>query len=105
MPEEINRVLTDQLSDWLFITEREAQDNLLREGIAANRIHFVGNVMIDTLVRHRARAVTAAATIASAEDPSLFLDATKGYGVLTLHRPSNVDETVVLKRLLVKLER
>ena len=105
MPEEINRVLTDQLSDWLFTTEREAQDNLLREGIAANRIHFVGNVMIDTLVSHRARAVPAAATIASAADPSLFLDAPNGYGVLTLHRPSNVDDPAVLKRLLVYLER
>ena len=105
MPEEINRVLTDQLSDWLFITERDAQDNLLREGIAAHRIHFVGNVMIDTLVSHRARAVPAAVTIASAPNPSLFLDAPNGYGVLTLHRPSNVDDPAVLKRLLAYLER
>src|SRR3569623_1356491 len=62
MPEEINRVLTDQLSDWLFITEREARDNLLREGIAGERIHFVGNVMIDTLLGHRTRAVPAGAS-------------------------------------------
>src|SRR5207253_8302387 len=51
MPEEINRIVTDQLSDLLFTTERGAHDNLVREGIASSRIHFVGNVMIDTL-RH-----------------------------------------------------
>ena len=101
MPEEINRVLTDQLSDWLFTTEREAYDNLLREGIAADKIHFVGNVMIDTLLNHRSRAVPAAQTLAAAPDPRLFLDAPAGYGVLTLHRPSNVDDVAVLKRLLL----
>src|SRR3569833_1274709 len=105
MPEEINRVLTDQLSDWLFITEREARDNLLREGIAANRIHFVGNVMLATLLGHRTRAVPAAATLAAAADPRIFLAAPNGYGVLTLHRPSNVDDPAVLKSLLVYLER
>ena len=52
MPEEVNRILTDQLSDLLFITEREAEQNLLREGIAGNKIHFVGNVMIDTLLHN-----------------------------------------------------
>lgn len=105
MPEEINRVLTDQLSDWLFTTEREAEANLLREGIAADKIHFVGNVMIDTLLDHRARAVPAAATLAAAADPRLFLDAPAGYGVVTLHRPSNVDDPAVLERLLRCLEK
>lgn len=105
MPEEINRVLTDQLSDWLFITEREARDNLLREGIAADKIHFVGNVMIDTLLDHRARAVPAAVTLAAATDPHVFLASPAGYGVLTLHRPSNVDDPAVLTRLLRCVER
>ena len=105
MPEEINRVLTDQLSDWLFITEREARDNLLREGIAADKIHFVGNVMIDTLLGHRARAVPAAVTLSTATDPHVFLAPPVGYGVLTLHRPSNVDDLAVLTRLLRCVER
>lgn len=105
MPEEINRVLTDQLSDWLFITEREARDNLLREGIADHTIHFVGNVMIDTLLGHRARAVPAAVTLAAVADPRVFLEAPTGFGVLTLHRPSNVDDPAVLARLLRCVER
>src|SRR3569623_2325652 len=88
MPEEINRVLTDQLSDWLFITEREARDNLLREGIAGERIHFVGNVMIDTLLGHRRGPVPAAATLAAAADPRFFLVALAGFGGRTLHRAS-----------------
>src|SRR3569623_2825391 len=105
MPEEINRVLTDQLSDWLFITAREARDNLLREGIAGERIHFVGNVMIATLLGHRTRAVPAAATLAAAADPRIFLAALAGFGELTLHRPSNVDDAVVLTRLLRCMQR
>lgn len=67
MPEEINRVLTDQISDLLFTTEREAEANLQKEGIAAERVHFVGNVMIDTLRMHLERAVPAATTLR--EDP------------------------------------
>lgn len=105
MPEEINRVLTDQLSDWLFITEREARDNLLREGIVDAKIHFVGNVMIDTLLDHRARAVPAALTLAAAIDPCVFLDVPADFGVLTLHRPSNVDDPAVLTRLLRCMQR
>lgn len=106
MPEEVNRVLTDQLSEWLFTTEREARGNLLREGIADDRIHFVGNVMIDTLLGHRARAVPAAETLAAAGvDPGLFLDAPQGFGVLTLHRPSNVDDPAVLQRLLASAQK
>src|ERR1700686_2108112 len=60
MPEEINRVLTDQIADLLFITERSARENLLREGIPESRVHFVGNVMIDTLRCNLKRAVPAA---------------------------------------------
>ena len=100
MPEEINRVLTDQISDLLFTTEPDGESNLLREGVASDRIHFVGNVMIDTLLANRARAVPAGQTLAEipgfAEDPA-------GFGVLTLHRPSNVDDPLVLRRLLETL--
>ena len=99
MPEEINRVLTDQLSELLFITESGARDNLRREGISDERIHFVGNVMIDTLMAQQSRAVPAAQTLAGVGG-SGFLEDERGYGVLTLHRPSNVDDPVVLKRLL-----
>src|SRR5919109_1360788 len=57
MPEELNRVVTDHLSDYLFTTEPTARGNLLQEGIAEDRIHFVGNVMVDTLVKHRRHAI------------------------------------------------
>ncbi len=92
MPEEINRVLTDQISDLLFITETLARDNLQREGIAAERVHFVGNVMIDTLHHNLARAVPAHLTLAPVAYPE--------FAVLTLHRPSNVDDAVILRQLL-----
>jgi UDP-N-acetylglucosamine 2-epimerase (non-hydrolysing) len=105
MPEEVNRVLTDQISEWLFTTERKARDNLLREGIAEHRIHFVGNVMIDTLLGQRPRAIPAVETLAAAPDPDVFLKAPAGFGVLTLHRPSNVDDPQVLRRLLTSLRR
>jgi UDP-N-acetylglucosamine 2-epimerase (non-hydrolysing) len=93
MPEEVNRVLTDAVSDLLFTTERSARDNLLREGIADERIHFVGNVMIDTLERHlpRARELDAPASAGLERD---------GYALLTLHRPSNVDDPAVLGPLV-----
>ncbi|KAI5916646.1 non-hydrolyzing UDP-N-acetylglucosamine 2-epimerase [Thauera sp. 2A1] len=89
MPEEINRVLTDQISDLLYTTERSAHDNLAREGIAAERAVFVGNVMIDSLLASLPKAVPPADLLAGAG-----LDASRiggGYGVVTLHRPSNVD--------------
>lgn len=100
MPEEINRVLTDQLSDLLFTTEREALDNLTREGIDPDRVCFVGNVMIDTLRACLPRAVPPTQTLAAAPDPAVFLNNPNGYGILTLHRPSNVDDPAVLERLL-----
>jgi UDP-N-acetylglucosamine 2-epimerase (non-hydrolysing) len=97
MPEEINRVLTDAISDLLFCTEQSGVDNLRREGIAPEKIHLVGNVMIDTLVRHRERA-----------EQSRVLDELglhdRQYAVLTLHRPSNVDDPVVLAKLLDVIE-
>lgn len=105
MPEEINRVLTDQISDLLFTTEESGRDNLLREGVAGHRIQFVGNVMIDTLRRNLDRAVPVADTIARAGRPDFFSHPRKnaadtGYAILTLHRPSNVDDRDTLKALL-----
>ncbi len=99
MPEEINRVLTDQLSDLLFTTEESGADNLAKEGIGAGRVHFVGNVMIDTLRANLARAIPAPRIAADAGRPDF--KAGKGeYAVLTLHRPSNVDDKAVLQGLL-----
>lgn len=98
MPEEINRVLTDQISDLLFTTEMSARQNLLREGIAESRIHFVGNVMIDTLRENLAHCVPAASTLAAAG--ALEDWAPEGFAALTLHRPSNVDDPGVLRSLL-----
>ncbi len=99
MPEEINRVLTDQLSDLLFTTEESGADNLAKEGIGAERVHFVGNVMIDTLRANLARAIPAPQIAADAGRPDF--KAGKGeYAVLTLHRPSNVDDKAVLQGLL-----
>ena len=95
MPEEVNRVLTDQVSDLLFTTEPDGEANLLREGIAADRIHFVGNVMIDTLLANRERAVPAATTLAATLGPGI-----ERYGLVTMHRPSNVDKADVLSNLL-----
>ncbi len=95
MPEEINRVLTDQISDLLYTTERSALDNLRREGIDADKVHFVGNVMIDTLHHNLPHAVPAAATLAGTG-----VDPAQGYAVLTLHRPANVDHEAALKGLL-----
>mgnify|MGYP003630635190 CR=1 FL=1 len=97
MPEEINRILTDQLSDLLFTTEAGAEENLAREGIARDKVHFVGNVMIDTLLFNLEHAVPAAETIAGAGGG---LPGPEGYGLVTLHRPSNVDDPAVLERLL-----
>ena len=100
MPEEINRVLTDQVADRLYTTERSALDNLLREGISADRVAFVGNVMIDSLVTNRPHARPIADTLAAhGIDPALLAHA-RGHGVVTLHRPSNVDDADTLRSLL-----
>lgn len=104
MPEEINRILTDQLSDRLYTTEAEALGNLVAEGIDAGRVCFAGNVMIDTLRASEAQAVPAAQTLAAAADPAVFTQAAHGYALLTLHRPSNVDDPAVLARLLGVLD-
>ena len=99
MPEEINRVLTDQISALLFTTEQDAAGNLAREGIDPARIQFVGNVMIDTLRYNRPRATRPADLLAGLPDGERLLGET-GYGLLTLHRPSNVDDPEVLRGLL-----
>lgn len=100
MPEEINRVLTDQVADRLYTTERSADTNLLAEGISAQRVCFSGNVMIDSLVSHRPHAPTAAHTLQAHGVDASVLNHPKGYGVVTLHRPSNVDDVASLTHLL-----
>lgn len=100
MPEEINRILTDQISDRLYTTERTAQDNLAREGIPSSRVCFAGNVMIDSVVFGRSSARSAQDTLQACQlDPSVLRHA-HGYGVVTLHRPSNVDDPATLRALL-----
>ena len=93
MPEEINRVLTDAVSDLCFTTEPSANDNLAREGIPPERVHHVGNVMIDTLFAFRERAA------ASAILDTLGV-ALRRFAVLTLHRPVNVDDPTALRQVL-----
>ena len=103
MPEEINRVLTDQIADVLYTTERTAAANLAREGIDADRIVFVGNVMIDSLRANAQQAVDPRETLRRAgEDPARIGNPPR-YGVVTLHRPSNVDSRDALEPLLVLL--
>ncbi len=98
MPEEVNRVLTDRLSDVLFTTEPSALENLLAEGIDRHRIHAVGNVMIDTLDRFypKAKALRVADSIGVAPG---------GYVLVTLHRPRNVDDPSRLSAWLAALAR
>jgi UDP-N-acetylglucosamine 2-epimerase (non-hydrolysing) len=100
MPEEINRVLTDQIADLLFTTEPDGARNLQREGVDTGRIHFVGNVMIDTLRYNRERAERPAQVLAALPHADVFLDSPTGYGLVTLHRPSNVDDERILRGLL-----
>jgi len=92
MPEEINRLLTDQLSDLLFTPSSDADENLRREGIDSTKIHCVGNVMIDTLVRLLPRA--ASHSLGHVPKP---------YALVTLHRPSNVDDGAWLRDLLAEI--
>lgn len=98
MPEEINRVLTDRLSDYLFTTCEDAKENLLKEGIDEKKIYFVGNVMIDTLLKNKQKA-----------DKSRILNdlelEKRNYAVLTLHRPNNVDNEENCKKIFEILEK
>ncbi len=98
MPEEMNRIVTDAVSSLLFTTETSGNDNLAREGVREDRVHFVGNVMIDTLFRYRERA----------RESSVLerVNVTAGeYAALTLHRPSNVDDEGSLGMLLTAIAR
>jgi UDP-N-acetylglucosamine 2-epimerase (non-hydrolysing) len=93
MPEEINRILTDAISDILFTTSQDADENLKSEGVAAEKIHFVGNVMIDSLMGHLKLAESTRVRARLGVESS-------DYGVVTLHRPSNVDERQVFSGIL-----
>ncbi len=97
MPEEINRMLTDQISDYLFTTCEDANQNLIREGIPKSKIFFVGNVMIDTLLNH----INMAKESFILERLGLRTNNNvRKYAVVTLHRPSNVDDPIILKVIL-----
>jgi UDP-N-acetylglucosamine 2-epimerase (non-hydrolysing) len=98
MPEEINRILTDAISEWLFVTEPSGVANLRAENVPAERIHFVGNVMIDTLIACAPRI---------AASPILdTLNVQSGrYAVLTMHRPANVDQPDVFAGLMRAISR
>jgi UDP-N-acetylglucosamine 2-epimerase (non-hydrolysing) len=92
MPEEVNRLLTDQICDALYTTERSAAENLRREGISMERVHFVGNVMIDSLMASLRHAVPPGAVFADNGVDRALLAGERGFGLVTLHRPSNVDQ-------------
>jgi UDP-N-acetylglucosamine 2-epimerase (non-hydrolysing) len=97
MPEEVNRIVTDAISDYLFTTEESANQNLEREGIPCDKVHFVGNVMIDTLLRHRTKAQES--TILN--DLQLLKSGqVRPYAILTLHRPANVDDSRKFAKML-----
>ena len=93
MPEEINRIVTDSIADLFLVTEESGRANLLREGVAAERIHLVGNLMIDSLRQHLERA-------RSSEIADRLGVRGKAYGVVTLHRPANVDDPLALAEIL-----
>ena len=97
MPEEINRIVTDSVADFLFVTEQSGLENLRKEGVARNRVFFVGNVMIDSLARFEERL-----------DDRILEEsgvAGKPYVLVTMHRPSNVDDPEGLERIVRILEQ
>jgi len=96
MPEEINRVLTDAISELLFVTEESAVGNLSQEGISADKIHFVGNVMIDTLLANREKACQSQVLSSLKLKPGEYV-------LVTLHRPSNVDDPRNLTAIIAAL--
>jgi UDP-N-acetylglucosamine 2-epimerase (non-hydrolysing) len=96
MPEEINRVVTDSITNYFFTTSETANSNLRRAGVAEERIFFVGNTMIDTLLKHLPRLRPAAVWVDAGLQPG-------GYFVVTLHRPANVDDPGKLEELLVAI--
>ena len=102
MPEEINRKLTDAISSLLFVTEKSGVENLKHEGVPAERIFLVGNVMIDCLLRHRKLA--AKSPILESLGMCRNGSGSGPYGVLTLHRPSNVDDPKTLQAILTAVD-
>ncbi len=92
----MNRIITDALSDFLFITEKSAEENLLREGILKEKIYFVGNTMVDTLLRHKEEAEKSKILCRLGLQYS-------DYAVVTLHRPSNVDDTETFQKIIEAL--
>jgi UDP-N-acetylglucosamine 2-epimerase (non-hydrolysing) len=100
MPEEINRVLTDQIADLMYTTERQAHVNLEREGVAPERVVFVGNLMIDSLRAALPKAVSPEQTLVQETASPDALSDPRGFGVVTLHRPSNVDDPASLRAVL-----
>ena len=122
MPEEINRVLTDTISDLHFVTEKEAIRNLTREGVAPRKLHWVGNTMVDTLLKHRSRAEESdiLSQLGLMKPPSQFEGSEKqgnasrdklknkgciDYALVTLHRPSNVDDRLTFKEIARALSK
>ncbi|MYM41660.1 non-hydrolyzing UDP-N-acetylglucosamine 2-epimerase [Duganella qianjiadongensis] len=98
MPEEINRLVTDSITDWFFVTEPSGMEHLAREGKPASAVHYVGHVMVDNVLY---QAEKLARSGGAALDPNGFKASQAGarYGVLTLHRPSNVDDPVTMARI------
>ena len=103
MPEEINRLVTDQIADILFTPSPDGDENLLREGISRDKIHFAGNVMIDTLIRLLPKADANWPTVKETLGRQTGGWNADRYTLVTLHRPSNVDEPVMLGRLMQTL--
>ncbi|OYD14978.1 UDP-N-acetylglucosamine 2-epimerase (non-hydrolyzing) [candidate division WOR-3 bacterium JGI_Cruoil_03_44_89] len=98
MPEEINRQVTDVLSDYLFTTEESGNENLRREGIPGEKIHFVGDIMIEALINAKCKMQNAKLSISNLQ--SSIFNLQSPYALLTLHRPSNVDDKDTLSRVL-----
>jgi len=102
MPEEINRLVTDSISDWFFVTEPSGMENLRHEGKPENRVFAVGHVMVDNLIFQSAQLTSM--DVAGFETTALKKRQSR-YGVVTLHRPSNVDDPDALRRIMTALNR
>jgi UDP-N-acetylglucosamine 2-epimerase (non-hydrolysing) len=100
MPEEINRLVTDAIADWFFVTEPSGEANLLREGKPRDAVHFVGHVMVDNVLFQRDLLVRTPLRQGASQS---FKEAQPRYGVVTLHRPSNVDDKEVFARIALAL--
>jgi UDP-N-acetylglucosamine 2-epimerase (non-hydrolysing) len=108
MPEEINRILTDHVADLLFVTEQSGLRNLCKEGIPDGKVHFVGNTMIDSLLAFKAKAdssdILDRLSLRNGNGGHKATDETARYALLTLHRPSNVDQRATFLNILEGLE-